>query len=81
MTRLALKVAAELSRFAAAAAVILGISAAIQPAKPADTGCEAATMILLADRERVRREYQRLCLEASGMPDNLFARIECEGPR
>jgi hypothetical protein len=76
MTRFALLVAAELLGFAVL------ISAGPQSASPAESGqgCETATLMLLAERERARREYERMCLEASGLPDNPFVRVMCEPP-
>jgi hypothetical protein len=80
MARLALTIAAELLALAAIGLFVLMISAVLQPASPA-TGCDAAMRIIAADRERARREYERLCLEALGLPDNPFAKIACEAPR
>jgi hypothetical protein len=63
-------------------AIILLAAAAWQYAWSADTGkgCEAATMILLAERQRARQAYRQDCLEASGQRDNQFAKLMCEPP-
>ena len=79
LTRLFL---ADLLALAIVAGVILLSAAAWQYAWSADTGkgCETATLMLLADRERARQTYRRDCLEASGDQDNPFAKLMCEPP-
>jgi hypothetical protein len=82
MKRFTVNILADFLALAVVAGVILLASAAVQKVWPAESqGCEAATMILLADREKARRKYERDCLDASGDRDNQFAPLMCEAPR